>query len=211
MAHRDSLGNSGVIGPGDAQWMTAGSGIIHSEMPAVENGRLWGLQLWVNLPAVRKMMPPRYQELSAARMPFVTDGSVTARVIAGAFGGVQGACDTIGEASLYLDVTVSPDARFTHILTDDTAFAFVLDGHGVFADDTAAGRCELLVFDGGDEVVAQAGSDGLRFILVAGAPIGEPVVSGGPFVMNTQEEIETAWKELRNGTFVKSGMGGRRS
>jgi redox-sensitive bicupin YhaK (pirin superfamily) len=206
VTHRDSLGNAGTIGAGDVQWMTAGRGIMHEEMPQPVDGRMGGFQLWVNLPARLKMTQPRYQEILSAALPEVRrdDGAVV-RVIAGAVGDVQGPVIDIFAEPEYLDVTLPANATFEQPVTrGHNAFAYVFEGGGMFGDGTAAlGSPKMVVLGDGDVVRAQAGANGLRFLLVSGAPLGEPIARYGPFVMNTREEIQQALADLRNGTFVQ--------
>ena len=206
MEHEDSLGHKGVIGPGDMQWMTAGSGIIHSEMPAQENGRMWGLQLWVNLPRRRKMMDPRYRDLVAGDIPEVAVDGCRVKVIAGRFEGTDGPLADIEAGPTYLDVTLEPGARFVvSIRKQHNVCAYVLSGEGTFGPDrTKAGASRMVLFGEGDTVEAATDDSPLRFILLSGAPLNEPVARGGPFVMNTEEEIIQAWQEYRDGTFVKA-------
>lgn len=207
--HEDSIGNSGVIGSGDIQWMTAGSGIVHSEMPERIEGVLRGLQLWVNLPADHKMMTPRYQEIKSDQVPKVTPaGGVEVRVICGEIEGTRGPVKDIIADPEYLDVTVPPGATFKHAAKPGyTVFAYVLAGEGYFDADRkkAVGSHHLVMFSDGDEVgIAGAGSaPGVRFILVSGKPIKEPVAWHGPIVMNTREELQTAFDEYQAGTFIK--------
>lgn len=207
--HRDSSGNSGIIRAGDVQWMTAGGGIMHEEMPQLEGGRLDGFQLWVNLPARLKMGQPRYQEIAAAEIPTVdrNDG-VRVRVIAGAVGEVRGAVRDIAADPTYLDISVPPETSFSHpVPRGHAAFAYVFDGAGVFGISEEAGAQvtapNLVIFDEGDEVHISTGAKGVRFLLVSGKPLNEPVARYGPFVMNTEAELEQALDDLRRGTFVK--------
>ena len=204
--HKDSLGNAGTIGPGDVQWMTAGSGIMHEEMPRPDGNRMYGFQLWVNLPAERKMTRPRYQEYSSDAIPEVeVDGGARIGVVAGEAGGVHGPVGEIAIAPTYLDVEVPANARFSHpVEPDHTAFAYVFEGEGSFGPDgEIVGALSLVIFGQGDRVQARAGGKSLRFLLVSGKPLHEPVARYGPFVMNTREEIQQALQDLRNGTFVK--------
>ena len=225
--HGDSLGNQGTIGAGDVQWMTAGSGIIHQEMPrGDEDGRMHGFQLWANLPADLKMTPPRYQEVRSADIPEVTDDDGTrVRVISGAMWGTRGPVDGIAAEPSYLDVSVPPGRRKSlPVETSRHAFAYVFAGSGQFANASGpravttegvgpvesgpveqADNRSLVVFDRGDEVTVQAGERGIRFLLVSGKPLGEPVAWFGPIVMNTQEELRQAFAEYRDGTFLKHG------
>jgi redox-sensitive bicupin YhaK (pirin superfamily) len=223
--HEDSLGNNGLIVPGDVQWMTAGSGIIHQEMPVGdENGRLWGFQLWANLPASHKMMRPRYQEIKSSKIPELLMGKgLKVRVICGEVNGVEGPVREIVTDPEYLDVTVPAHEKFSHItMPDYTVFAYVIEGKGYFDDEedpcaleiegsryldpaeNCAIRPECLVLYGaGDSIEVTAGDKGVRFLLISGKPIGEPVAWYGPVVMNTQEELKTAFEEYRQGTFIK--------
>ncbi len=230
VAHADSLGNAGAIGAGDVQWMTAGSGILHQEMPQGDAaGRMHGFQLWANLPARLKMTTPRYQDVRAADIPEVTDDDGTAvRIVIGEFWGRTGPVDGIAAEPLLLDVRVPPGRRkVLAVDTRRTAFAYVFEGAGVFADAAppkgvlverevdgqevvvrdASGDRTLVVFGSGDEVVVQAGPDGVRFLLAAGAPLREPVAWQGPIVMNSRAELSTAFQELRSGTFLKEKAG----
>ena len=207
--HRDSLGNMGVIGPGDVQWMTSGRGILHEEMPRRgPSGLITGFQLWVNLPAARKMDLPRYQEISAATIPVIRSGGVSVRLVAGEFGGHIGPVTEIAASPLYMDVTLEAEAVFEiGIPLGHRAIAYVFEGEGAFGPDDghaqAAPAVNLVVTSDGDRLRVKAGS-GLRFMLMAGAPSGEPIVPYGPFVMNTEQEIQQALADLRNGTFVQN-------
>ncbi len=226
--HGDSLGNRGLLGAGDVQWMTAGSGILHQEMPQGDfAGRMHGFQLWANLPSSLKMTAPRYQDVKSADIPVVVDDDGTAvRVICGSFWGKSGPVDGIAADPVYLDVSVPPGKK--KVLPVDTyrkAFAYIFAGSGTFRDASKpfgvrvekevngeelnirdmSGNRTLVVFDTGDEVTVQAGDEGIRFLLVSGKPIEEPVAWHGPIVMNTREEIMQAMRELQNGTFIKSG------
>lgn len=211
--HEDSIGNHGVIGGGDVQWMTAGSGIIHQEMPKPRNpedGFMGGFQLWVNLPSSHKMTDPRYQEVQRARIPEAEPAKgVRARVIAGHVGGVTGPVGDITVEPQYLDVRVSPHTVFDHpVRRGHTAFAYVLQGKGRF--DVESGETvdseNLVILQDGDRVRVEAtGDDLLRFLLISGKPIGEPVAWWGPIVMNSKRELEVAIEEYQNGTFIKRG------
>jgi redox-sensitive bicupin YhaK (pirin superfamily) len=189
--HRDSLGNAGLIGPGDVQWMTSGRGIMHEEMPRRgPDGKVNGFQLWVNLPAAQKMTAPRYQEVTAETIPSVTEEGATVRVVAGDVWETPGPVTEIAARPLYLDVSLSPGASFVQpVPGGHTALAYIFEGAGRFFGD-------------GDQVEVQ-GEAGVRFILIAGAPFGEPIAPYGPFVMNTAEEIQQALIELQQGTFIK--------
>lgn len=208
--HRDTLGNSGTIGPGDVQWMTAGGGIMHEEMPGPRQGKMGGFQLWVNLPARLKMMVPRYQEVAAARIPEVTtvDGT-RVRVIAGEFEDVRGPVTEIAADPSYLDVFVPSGSVFARpIARGHAAFAYVFEGQATFgaASEEATRAVDsprLVVFDDGDYIEAHTGAAPARFLLVSGSPVREPIARYGPFVMNTREEIEQALRDLRRGTFVQ--------
>ncbi|MEE8572126.1 MAG: pirin family protein [Gemmatimonadota bacterium] len=222
--HGDSLGNSGKLKDGDVQWMTAGSGILHQEMPKGDpQGRMHGFQLWANLPASMKMTAPRYQDVAAADIPEVTeDDGTRVRVICGSFWGQTGPVDGIAADPRYLDVWVPPGKRRTlEVQTARHAFAYVFEGSGTFRDASEprtirdedgnvvtlpleeTGNRSLVLFDSGDEVTVQAGKEGIRFLLVSGRPIEEPVAWAGPIVMNTQEQLKQAYSELRDGTFIR--------
>lgn len=222
--HGDSMGNRGVISAGDVQWMTAGRGIIHQEMPRGDpDGRMHGFQLWANLPAALKMTAPRYQEVKAPDIPLVTEDDGTAvRIVCGRFWGRKGPVDGIAADPVYLDVAVPPGVRRTlPVETARNAFAYVFAGSGKFgrasgpiaaptervgpAAAPAAGEADnraLVLFDSGDEVTVQAGEEGIRFLLVSGEPLREPVAWHGPIVMNTQEQLRQAFAELDGGTFL---------
>ena len=225
--HGDSLGNSGTLSGGDVQWMTAGSGIIHQEMPKGDaQGRMHGFQLWANLPSSLKMTTPRYQDVAGKDIPDVVDDDGTrVRVVCGNFWGTSGPVDGIAADPIYLDVSVPPGKRKTlPVETTRHAFAYVFAGSGTFrnASDPRAvktdgvgsgngsaaddlGNRSLLLFDRGDEVTVQAGDQGIRFLLVSGKPIEEPVAWYGPIVMNTEDELRLAVAEMRAGTFIKHG------
>jgi quercetin 2,3-dioxygenase len=224
--HGDSLGNRGSLGAGDVQWMTAGSGIMHQEMPQGDaQGRMHGFQLWANLPASLKMTAPRYQDIAAADIPEVVDDDGTrVRVIVGDFWGKQGPVEGVAADPQYIDVSVPPGKR-KRLKVDITrhAFAYVFAGSGSFRDasdprgvlteatdgsdhvarDHDTGNRSLVLFDSGDEVIVQAGDEGIRFLLVSGKPLEEPVAWYGPIVMNTQDELRQAISDLRAGTFIK--------
>ncbi len=209
--HGDSLGNAGVIGPGDVQWMSAGSGIIHQEMPKGEpGGAMYGFQLWANLPAANKMSVPRYRGIAAAEIPQVTDvGGAIVRVIAGSVGGVEGPVRDVVTRPEYLDVTLPAGATFTHPTPrGHTVFAYVFEGKGQFDDharNVAVADRHLVEYDDGAFVtIAASEGEPVRFLLVSGKPVGEPIAWQGPIVMNTQEELDTAFSELENNTFVKT-------
>lgn len=224
--HADSLGNKGTLHAGSVQWMTAGSGILHQEMPhGNANGQMHGFQLWGNLPSALKMTAPRYQDIDGTQIPEVIDDDGTrVKVIVGAFWGKTGPVDGIAADPQYLDIFVPAGVRKTfRIDTYRRAFAYVFDGAGAFADASApsgvllekevggeelnirdlSGNRTLIRFGTGDEVTVQAGPDGVRFLLISGAPIAEPVAWHGPIVMNTQAELEQAMRDLQNGTFIQ--------
>jgi quercetin 2,3-dioxygenase len=223
--HGDSLGNHGVIAPGDVQWMSAGSGIIHQEMPqGDESGAMYGFQLWANLPAANKMSEPRYRGIHSADIPEVTDASgATIRIVAGVANGVSGPVRDVVTNPEYLDVTVPAGQTFTRATPrGHTVFAYVIAGRAVFNHqddpytyeaegdsyfdqerDRLIGDRHLVLFADGDAVVVTAGAEGLRFLLISGKPIGEPIAWRGPIVMNTQQELRVAFDELDQGTFIK--------
>ncbi len=208
--HGDSLGNSGDIRGGDVQWMTAGSGIIHQEMPKGDvEGRMEGFQLWANLRAADKMMHPRYRDIGAAQIPTVTlDSGATINVLCGQLGGVRGPVQDVMIEPQYLDVTLPPRALFIHPTAQDhTVFAYVHGGKGLFDEtsDDLLGNRSLVLFDKGEQVVITAGEEGLSFLLVGGKPLGEPIAWGGPIVMNTRAELQQAFDELKNNSFIKHG------
>ena len=207
--HRDSLGNAGVIGPGDVQWMTSGRGIMHEEMPRRgPDGAVNGFQLWVNLPAALKMSAPRYQEIVAANIPAVEKNGAAVRVVAGEFDGVAGPVTEIAARPTYVEVQLGPGAEIRLDLPDGHAVAaYVFEGKVSFSSNGAAPdwipAVRMVVFGRGDGLTARSSADsGSRFMLIAGAPIREPIVPYGPFVMNTEDEIRQALADLRNGTFV---------
>lgn len=205
VAHRDSLGNAGVIKAGDVQWMTAGGGIMHEEMPQqAPDGRMEGFQLWVNLPARLKMSHPRYQEFGADTIPQVTrpDG-VTIRVIAGKADGMTGPVTEIAADPIYMDITVPAGGRFNSpVARGHTALAYIFRGAGTLGG-TAVRAAKLLLFGDGDSIEAVAGDQPMRFLLMSGKPANEPIFRYGPFVMNTREEILQALRDLQDGTFVR--------
>jgi hypothetical protein len=203
-AHRDSLGNAGLIGPGDVQWMSAGRGILHEEMPRRgESGNIYGFQLWVNLPSHLKMSAPRYQEVTAATIPTYEKDGVKIRVVTGTVDSVTGPVTDIAASPLYLDVQLAPATEWTHpIPAGQTALAYIFHGEGVFADQTVD-AVHLVKFSDGDHITVKTENSPVQFMLIAGAPFKEPIVPYGPFVMNTLEEIQETLKELRNGTFIK--------
>ena len=223
--HGDSMGNMGVINEGDIQWMTAGSGIIHQEMPkGDQSGKLWGFQLWANLPASHKMMEPRYRDVKSGQVPEVKlPSGVRIKVICGEIGGQKGPVRDIVTDPVYLDITVPPGVEFVHdVKPDHTVFAYIVEGKGYFCKeknpfgyemkganyfdfsrDPFLGGETLVLFDKGDRIVVATENDPLRFLLMAGRPIGEPVAWYGPIVMNTREELQTAFEEYEKGIFIK--------
>jgi len=228
VTHGDSLGNKGTLGAGDVQWMTAGSGILHQEMPRGDpKGRMHGFQLWANLPSSQKMTAPRYQDVVAGDVAEVTDDDGTrVRIICGSFWGKRGPVDGIAADPRYLDISVPAGRRkVLPVETDNHAFAYVFEGSATFRDASAptgvltervgssdpavrarvgeSGNRSLVLFDRGDEVVVQAGDAGVRFLLVSGRPIEEPVAWYGPIVMNTEAQLRQAYAELQDGTFIK--------
>ncbi len=204
----DSLDNQGTIGAGDTQWMTAGSGIVHQEMPRRQEGALQGFQLWVNLPASHKMMPPRYQEVKRAAVPTVEAApGVSVKVICGEIEGARGPVRDIIAEPKYFDVTMAPQSSFSPAgEPGHKVFAYIIAGAGFFADEEPELLKEehLVIFGDGDSLDILAGETGLRFLLISGKPIGEPVAWRGPIVMNTQAELMTAFQEYENGTFIKN-------
>ncbi len=223
--HGDSMGNSGVIGPGDVQWMTAGSGIIHQEMPkGAASGAMGGFQLWANLPASHKMMEPRYRGLGSAEIPeVVLGGGAKVKVVAGQVNGTKGPVRDIVTNPQYFDVTIEPGHQFSHRVDPrDTVLAYVIEGKGYFDlgrdpyaykaegenyfdldRDCLIGSGSLVLFSDGDQLAITAESQPVRFLLFAGRPIGEPIAWYGPIVMNTQEELRIAFEEYQRGTFIK--------
>lgn len=223
--HGDSLGNHGSLGAGDVQWMTAGSGIMHQEMPRGDQaGRMHGFQLWANLPSSLKMTAPRYQDIAARHIPeVVEDDGTRVRVVCGEFWGRRGPVEGIAADPYYLDISVPANRRCSFpVDTRRHAFAYIFEGAGAFRDASApfgvltekdgpververemTGNRSLVLFDAGDEVTVQAGPEGIRFLLVSGQPLKEPVAWYGPIVMNTEEELYEAVQDLRNGTFIR--------
>lgn len=223
--HGDNLGNAGVICPGDVQWMTAGSGIIHQEMPKGDGDRLlWGFQLWANLPASHKMMPPRYQEIDRLDVPELTlEDGVKIKIICGKIGSVQGPVENIVIAPEFLDVTIPPETTWNHrVSPDHTVLAYVIDGKILFLSgqsnphlfqnshevsslsDSFIHPETLAMFGPGEIISLQTADNSARFLLISGMPLREPVAWHGPIVMNTEEELRTAFEEYRDGTFIKN-------
>jgi hypothetical protein len=206
MRHGDNQGNTGLLGPGSVQWMTAGRGIVHSEMPEQEDGLMWGFQLWINLPAAEKMTAPRYQDIAPERIPLAAlPGGGTAKVIAGAVGDVRGPVEATATEPLYLDVSLPAGGRFAHAVPEgDAAFAYVFEGAPTFGAGEAATRVErgqLAVLGPGAQVAAASGAAPARFLLLAGKPLHEPVAKYGPFVMNSPEQIRQAIADYQSGRF----------
>jgi redox-sensitive bicupin YhaK (pirin superfamily) len=207
--HADSMGNAGSVDAGNIQWMTAGSGIIHQEMPKPVDGVMGGFQLWVNLPRHDKLMHPRYQEIRRDQIPVVTAGNgVTVKVICGTFGEVSGPVKDIVADPDFLDVSVPPGSRFAlRVKPGYTVFAYVIGGEGTLDEGGVSLRNhDLALFSDGDKVIAAGiGTQPFRFLLLSGKPIREPVAWQGPIVMNTDEELRQAFRDYRDGTFIKSG------
>ena len=226
--HGDSLGHSGTIGPGDVQWMTAGGGINHQEMPKGDaTGRMHGFQLWANLPASLKMMPPRYQEIKASAIPeVIEEDGARVRIVYGEYAGQRGPVDGVAADPDFLDVSVpAGEKKAIPVASDHQAFAYVFAGAGRFCNASApltvptegegwhnatppaqADNCTLVLFGKGDQIAVQAGDEGVRFLLVAGRPLKEPVAWYGPIVMNTQKELQQAFQDLQDGTFLQGGL-----
>jgi redox-sensitive bicupin YhaK (pirin superfamily) len=204
--HKDTLGNAGEIGPGDLQWMTAGRGILHEEMPQVRPEGVAGFQLWVNLPAKLKMTAPRYQNIHANEIAKIQrDGGATIRVIAGSVDGVSGPITGIAAEPMYLDVSIAPRGSFSlPIPRGHSAFAYLFEGEGKFGPEKQSVTTpHLVVWDDGDSVEARAHESAVRFLLVSGKPMNEQIARYGPFVMNTKEEIEQTLREIQAGTFAQ--------
>jgi redox-sensitive bicupin YhaK (pirin superfamily) len=208
--HKDSIGNTGSITDGDVQWMTSGRGIMHEEMPQAHEDEMIGFQLWVNLPASLKMTEPRYQNITSEQIPQIQhDDGVKIRVIAGEVDGVSGPVKDIVADPTYLDILIPPGKTFSQpIERSHAAFAYIFEGAGLFEEsETKSGKPiagpRLIVFSDGDYVSAHAADKGVRFLLISGKPLNEPIARWGPFVMNTQAEIEQTLEELKNGTFIK--------
>ena len=204
VSHRDSLGNSGVIGPGDVQWMTSGRGILHEEMPRRgESGNIYGFQLWVNLPAAQKMSQPRYQEVNSSTIPVIEKDGATIRLVAGELDGIRGPVTEIAASPLYMDVKLAPASKFIYpIPSGHTVLAYIFEGTGEFSGEVVESVSMVVFNDDGDQLEVKS-QTGVRFMLIAGAPFKEPIIPYGPFVMNTVEEIQQTLAELRNGTFIQ--------
>ena len=209
--HGDSMGNAGNVNAGDIQWMTAGSGIIHQEMPKPVDGRMGGFQLWVNLPRKNKMMDPRYQEVKTRQVPIASpEPGVTIRVVCGKAGEVRGPVENIVADPEYFDITLSPDTIFSHPVNGSyTAAAYVIEGAGFCnkKDNRVLQNRDLILFGEGDEVRMESSENGMRLLFFSGKPIHEPVAWRGPIVMNTQEELRLAFREFQEGTFIKKKAG----
>ena len=202
--HGDSLGNSGNISSGDVQWMTAGSGIVHQEMPkGDQDGAMHGFQLWANLPAQHKMTAPRYQEITAAQIPELEVDGARVKVIAGEFDTTRGPVSDIFTDPEYLDISVPAQGGFQRSFpTDHTVVLYAIAGSGTTTATTVTNR-QLVLYGPGEEISVNAGPEGIRFLLLSGKPLREPIAWRGPIVMNSQEELETAFREYRDGTFIK--------
>jgi len=205
--HGDSIGNSGAITDGDVQWMTAGSGIIHQEMPRKTKGDFRALQLWVNLPATHKMMEPRYRDVQKGVIPEVAlDDGTSIRVIAGNYGRVEGPVKDIVRNPEYLDATMRPKSIFTHpVGSENVVFAYILSGEGLFnpEDEKTISTDNTVLFGNGGSTLIRTGKSGVRFLLISGEPLGEPIAWKGPIVMNTEKELVLAFSEYSAGTFIK--------
>jgi len=211
--HKDSMGNAGTLGKEDVQWMTSGSGIIHEEMPKPYNGKMEGFQLWVNLPSKLKMTTPRYQEIKSSQIPEIRlENGVSIRIIAGKMDGVKGAVTEIFADPMYLDVNIPKGSNFKKpIKRGHTAFAYIFEGEGIFGDfeedsldkGTIIAATEMVIFGDGDYIMAKSDQSPVRFLLISGKPLNEPIARYGPFVMNTTDEIEQALMDLQNDNFVK--------
>jgi len=203
MQHGDSMGNRGDLGPGGAQWMKAGSGVIHSEMPQQESGRMRGFQLWVNLPAQEKMTPPEYQEVRPESVPELSIGDATVRLLAGTISDHHGPVADPNTDVEYIDVKLAPNSEFVHNLDPElAAFIFLFEGQALVSEQPIQEQ-QLAVLSEGEKISIDSGKEGARFLLVSGKPIGEPIVQYGPFVMNTREEIELALSDFRAGKLVR--------
>jgi quercetin 2,3-dioxygenase len=210
--HKDSMGNAGTLKKHDVQWMTSGSGIIHEEMPKPQNGKMEGFQLWVNLPARLKMTTPRYQEIKSSQIPEIhQEHGILVRIIAGEMEGVEGAVTQIFADPMYLDVTIPKGTSFKQpIKRGHTAFAYVFEGEGIFGDfeDESCKKVpvvatKMVIFGDGDYIEVKSDQIPVRFLLISGKPLNEPIARYGPFVMNTSNEIEQALRDLQNDNFVK--------
>ncbi len=208
--HGDSLGNGGVIEAGDVQWMTAGSGIIHQEMPKKnkDDTLLWGFQLWANLPASHKMMDPRYRDLKSNEIPeiYLNNSNIKIKIISGEINGTKGPVQDIVTEPEYLDVTINPNSEFVHhILNGHNVFAYTIEGEAFFDDKISEliGKETLIIYQEGDSIKISTENERVRFLLISGKPLKEPVAWRGPIVMNSEEELSVAFTEYQNGTFIK--------
>lgn len=204
--HEDSLGNKGTIGSGDVQWMTAGSGIIHQEMPKDTGVAMRGFQLWVNLPAKSKMTAPRYRDIRSGEIPVYTEEGMTVKIICGKYGSIKGPVSDIEVDVEYMDFEIGRDKTKTISTNNEhNSIIYVFEGSASFGENEKGqyNSGQLLLFSSGEEIKVAAGSEGVRFLYIAGKPLNEPVAWYGPIVMNTREEIETAFREISDGTFLK--------
>jgi len=206
--HGDSIGNTGVINSGDVQWMTAGSGIIHQEMPQKVDGTMRGFQLWVNLPSSHKMTSPRYQEIASDQIPAVAvDDQVTVKIVAGQMHGKKGPIQDLFVETEFLDVAMAPNSTFEKATPEDrTVFAYIISGAGHFQPESSRllQQGQLVLYEDGIKISVRSGEHPVRFLLISGAPLREPVAWRGPIVMNTQDELNVAFQEFRDGTFIKN-------
>lgn len=203
--HRDSLGNAGLIGPGDVQWMTSGGGIMHEEMPRRgPSGNIFGFQLWVNLPSTLKWSKPRYQEVAADTIPTVEQDGTTIRIVAGEISGIRGPVTEIAAEPIYVDIQLAPDTQFSYpVPSGHTVIAYVFEGSGFLgAEETPVEATSMVFFNDGEGFQVKTTDSPIRLMLIAGAPFNEPIAPYGPFVMNTREELEEALSDLRAGTFI---------
>ncbi len=208
--HGDSIGHEGVIKPGDVQWMTAGSGILHQEMPkGDEHGRMGGFQLWANLPASHKMIAPRYRDIKDSQIPVVAlEDGVKIKVICGTVNGAIGPVTDVVIEPQYLDIEVPPNAQYIHPTENShTVFVYVIEGEGYFTDEKkqSIGNANVVLFDSGDQLSISTGEKPVRLLLMSGKPIGEPIAWRGPIVMNSEDELRVAFEEYYKGTFIKNG------
>jgi hypothetical protein len=211
MEHEDNMGNRGTIRAGDVQWMTAGSGIIHQETPLRADGFMQGFQLWVNLPRAHKMTTPRYRSITADQIPEVKTGDASVRVVSGTLSGVEGPVRDLFVDVEYLDVNLPPGTGFTHETDENwTAFAYTFKGAAGFSGSRLVEAYHMVELGSGDRVTAKAGPEGARFLLISGRPLGEPIAWRGSIVMSTQTELGLAYREIREGTFIKAEQRGKR-
>lgn len=203
--HGDSLGNTGVIGPGDVQWMTAGSGIIHQEMPKAHNGLMYGFQLWVNLPKIHKMTSPRYREIKTSDIPIIEKPESMLKIISGRYKKTHGAVQDLFAEILYFDIKIWPNSNFTYEVNEEyNCMSYVYDGEVQFPGREDFVRShELVLFEKGNQIEMKSGADGARLLLLGGKPLNEKIAWKGPIVMNTEEELDEAFEEFYNGNFIK--------